>query len=244
MKIAVLCLAGLTLAGQAQEKKLVLPADNQPPVGESAGDGYVLKAGTRVPLTLMSTISTKNAAPGDTIYLQTMVPVAVRNRIVIPVGTYVMASVTKAERPGKVKGKGELYLTFNSIMLSSGTTLDLTGRPGAVDGGNPGQLNREEGKLTSDGSAVKDVVVVGSTALGGAAMGRWVGGQGRGGAIGAGAGAAAGLAGVLLTRGPDAVLERGSMVEMVLSREFRLSEEDVSGNGGSLQPGPPKGVRR
>src|SRR3954464_9591987 len=35
---------------------------------------------------------------------------------------------------------------------------------------------------------------------------------------GAGAGAAAGLAGVLLTRGPDVVLQKGSVVEMVLDR--------------------------
>ncbi|MBK5291938.1 MAG: hypothetical protein JJE04_09715, partial [Acidobacteriia bacterium] len=135
MKIAVLCVLTVCLVGQAQERKLVLPADNEPPAGNEGSDGsYILKAGTRVPLTLMSSISTKSAAPGDTIYLQTMVPVAVRNRIVIPAGTYVMGSVTKAERPGKVKGKGELYLTFNSILLSSGVTIDLSGRPGGIDG--------------------------------------------------------------------------------------------------------------
>ncbi|MBK5294920.1 MAG: hypothetical protein JJE04_24980, partial [Acidobacteriia bacterium] len=117
----------------------------------------------------------------------------------------------------------ELYLTFNSILLSSGVTIDLSGRPGGIDGGNPGQLNREEGKITSDGSAGKDAVVVGSTALGGAAMGNWIGGQGRNGGIGAGAGAAVGLAAVLLTRGPDAVLEKGAMIEMVLSRDIRMS---------------------
>jgi type IV secretion system protein VirB10 len=48
--------------------------------------------------------------------------------------------------------------------------------------------------------------------------------------IGAAAGATAGLLGVLLSRGPDAVLARGSTVEMVLDRplSFDASEVDFS----------------
>jgi type IV secretion system protein VirB10 len=48
--------------------------------------------------------------------------------------------------------------------------------------------------------------------------------------IGAGAGAAAGLMAVLLTRGPDAVLARGTTLEMVLDRpvSFEDSELDFS----------------
>ena len=44
---------------------------------------------------------------------------------------------------------------------------------------------------------------------------------------GAGAGAAAGLAGVLLTRGPDVVLPKGSVVEMVLDRQLQYQEQEL-----------------
>jgi type IV secretion system protein VirB10 len=64
-------------------------------------------------------------------------------------------------------------------------------------------------------------------------------------AIGAGAGAVAGLAGVLLTRGPDAVLAKGTTVEMILDRQLKYSEDELdfsnapprydgSGTGGPL----------
>lgn len=45
--------------------------------------------------------------------------------------------------------------------------------------------------------------------------------------IGAAAGAAAGLLGVLLSRGPEVVLARGTTLEMVLDRPVSFSEEDL-----------------
>ncbi|MGC2660355.1 MAG: hypothetical protein WA324_20575, partial [Bryobacteraceae bacterium] len=49
--------------------------------------------------------------------------------------------------------------------------------------------------------------------------------------IGAGAGAAAGLASVLFTRGPDAILAKGTTVEMILDRPLTFSDQDVNFNG-------------
>ena len=54
-----------------------------------------------------------------------------------------------------------------------------------------------------------------------------VAGRQPGSAGGAGAGAAAGLAGVLLTRGPDVVLQKGSVVEMVLDRTLHYDEKEL-----------------
>ena len=45
--------------------------------------------------------------------------------------------------------------------------------------------------------------------------------------IGAAAGAAAGLAGVLLSRGPDTVLAQGSSVEMVLERPLVFTAGEI-----------------
>jgi type IV secretion system protein VirB10 len=57
---------------------------------------------------------------------------------------------------------------------------------------------------------------------------------GMGAGIGAAAGAAAGMAGVLLTRGPDAVLAKGSTIEMLLDRSLSFSESEL--NFGNYQP--------
>jgi type IV secretion system protein VirB10 len=45
--------------------------------------------------------------------------------------------------------------------------------------------------------------------------------------IGAAAGAAAALVGVLASRGPDAVLAKGTTVEMVLDRPLLFDEEEL-----------------
>jgi hypothetical protein len=192
---------------------------------------YLLKAGTRIPLSVLNTVSTKNAQPGDQVYLQTIIPVFIERRLVIPAGSHVLATITHSTRPGKVKGKGELYLRFDSILLDNGVTLGLAGRIGSIDGGNPGTLSREEGKLESDSGAARDAVVVGGTAVAGTGMGHWIGDTGSSAGIGAAAGAAAGLGAVLLTRGPDSVLQRGSTIEMVLDRDLRIADDELPAQG-------------
>jgi type IV secretion system protein VirB10 len=51
---------------------------------------------------------------------------------------------------------------------------------------------------------------------------------GMGAGIGAAAGAAAGMAGVLLTRGPDAVLAKGTTIEMLLDRSLSFNESELN----------------
>jgi type IV secretion system protein VirB10 len=67
--------------------------------------------------------------------------------------------------------------------------------------------------------------------IAGSASGRPVMGT----AVGAAAGAAAGMVGVLLSRGQDVVLGRGTVVEMVLDRslEFSAVDLDFSGTSGA-----------
>ena len=51
--------------------------------------------------------------------------------------------------------------------------------------------------------------------------------------MGAGAGAAAGLVGVLLSRGPDAVLTKGTTVEMILDRRLEFDESELDFGAGA-----------
>ena len=57
-----------------------------------------------------------------------------RPKIVIPAGSYVMGTITDTKRPGKVKGKGEFYLRFDSLMLPNGVTRDFSATLSALDG--------------------------------------------------------------------------------------------------------------
>lgn len=196
---------------------------------------YNLVPGTKIPLSLLNAVSTKTAVEGDRVYLETVFPIVLDGRIVIPVGSSVAGTVTGVKRAGRVKGRAELFVRFDSLILPNGVMRDFRARASNVDGSNPGKLDRDEGKITADSNKAGDARTVGEVAmtgtwigaLGGAASGN----AGMGAGIGAMAGAAAGLAGVLLTRGPDAVLNKGTTVEMVLDRNVAFEEKDLDFSG-------------
>lgn len=202
--------------------------------------GYTVTDGTRIPLSLINSVSTKHSAIGDRVYLETAFPVVVNGKVVIPPGSYVMGTVTQVKRPGRVKGRGELFVRFDSLTLPNGVTRDFRGRIEAMDARAAEDFDRTEGKISSEGNKGGDARTVGEAASAGASVGAIAGAAsgnwGKGLGIGAGAGAAAGLVGVLLTRGPDAVLARGSTVEMVLDRNLMFTEEELNFSG-SPAPG-------
>lgn len=223
---------------------LALPAQETAPKQEAKK--YVVGNGLKIPLSLLNTLSSKQAAEGDRVYLETMFPVLVDGKIVLPPGTYVNGTITQVKRPGRVKGKGELYLRFDSLILPNGVTRDFRARVGGMEGGGDNQLDREEGRIKGGGSKGQDARTIGEAAQ----MGTMVGGiagavSGRpvtGIAGGAAGGAAAGLAGVLLTRGPDVVLQRGSMLEMVLDRPLEFDEHELEFSAAASQYRPARAV--
>jgi type IV secretion system protein VirB10 len=194
-------------------------------------NGFVVQPGTRVPLSMINSVSTKTAAEGDRVYLETVFPILVNGRVVIPPGSYVAGTVTQVKRPGRVKGRGELYVRFDSLTLPNGVTRDFRARIGALDGRAGEDLDKEEGKLKGAGNKGGDARTIGEAAGAGASVGAIagsVGGRpGMGVGLGAASGAAAGLVGVLLSRGPEAMLTKGTTVDMVLDRQLVYEESEV-----------------
>ena len=184
-------------------------------------------AGTRVPLVMKQGVTTKNARPGDPVYAQTAFPVAQNNHIVIPAGTFVQGVVQRVVRPGRVKGRAELQMSFTSLIFPNGYTILL---PGAVQG-TPGsqneQMKGDEGTIQGPGNKGKDVGTVVGTAIPGAGIGAIASGA-KGAAVGGLAGGALGLASVLLTRGPEVQLGIGDSVEMVIERNIDIDKSKVN----------------
>jgi len=203
---------------------------------------FTVDPGTKVPLTLINSVSTKHSAVGDRVYLETVFPILVDGKIVVPVGSYVAGTVTQVKKPGRVKGRGELYVRFDSLTLPNGVTRDFRARLGGIDGTAASQVDRQEGKVTGPGNKKGDLETIGVAASAGTEAGGLIGGLGLGHpglgvGIGAAAGAAAGMIGVLLSRGPDAVLDKGATVEMVLDRPLHFTETEL--NFGNYQPPRP-----
>ena len=223
---------GFLGAGLWAQEALQSPARNQPEGDQQKAGQYTLAEGTKVPLSLINSVSTKHSAEGDRVYLETVFPLLVNGRIVVPVGSYVAGTVTQIKRPGRVKGRGELYVRFDSLTLPNGVTRDFHGRIGQTDGNARNELDRAEGKVRSEGNKAGDARTVGEATAAGASVGVLAGNAaghaGMGAGIGAAAGAAAGMVGVLLSRGPDAVLARGSTLEMVLDRPVSFEESELN----------------
>jgi type IV secretion system protein VirB10 len=196
-------------------------AQSAQPASADNANRFVVPAGTKIPLSLKQGITTKNARIGDPVYAQTVFPIVQNDSIVIPSGTFVQGVVRSIVRPGRVKGRAQLQMSFNSMIFPNGYTIML---PGAVDS-MPGSQNTDvkgtEGTIQQGGSKAKDAQTIAAATMPGAGIGAIAGG-GKGAGIGAAAGSAVGIATVLLTRGPDIQLDPGSSVEMILERNIVL----------------------
>ena len=178
----------------------------------------IVPKGTVIPVELLNRLSTKNLQEGDNVYAQTIFPITLNNQIVIPVGTHVQGKIQQVERPGKVKGKASLTLSFQTMILPSGMTIPIFGALGGADEGH----REGENTIKGESSKGKDAGDIAKAGLGGGVVGAVVRGDRRGAAIGGGIGAGVGLASVLLTRGEDLTLPKGTELEVVLERPLEL----------------------
>jgi hypothetical protein len=176
--------------------------------------------GTHLLLRMMNSISTRTAAEGNQVYLQTATPVAVNGQIVIPPGTYVQGSVSHAKRSGRVKGRAELGLRLETMTLPGGKMLKISPRLSAVDAGAAGQkVEDQESLIKQAPSRGKDAAQIAIMAGSGAAIGGLADRSFKGAGIGAGAGSAVGLATALLTRGNEVELQQGTTLDVVFDRD-------------------------
>jgi hypothetical protein len=219
------------------------PATTAPAAGSSAPKpGKVeVPSGTSIPLVLHNGISTHSAKVGDPVYFETLFPIMIDGRVAIPAGSYVSGEVTESRRPGRVKGRGELMIKLNTLILTNGYMVNLNAVP--RDAGTGGRETVDnEGKVIGDSDKASDVGTVAKTTAAGAGIGGIATQSAKGVGIGAGVGAAAGLMAVLLTRGPDAELPRGTTVDVTLNRPILLDadKDQFTGPGqASTLAGPP-----
>ena len=149
--IAIMILAALLQQGP---KKLDIDESKiQPPL--------VVPVGTAIPISLTSRISSKNAKDGDGIYGKTAFPITVDNKIVIPEGSYVRGKIVEVKRPGRVTGKPELTLSFQTLVLPSGITIPIYTSLGGTGGTT---ARKGEATVQGDSNKGEDAATIGKTA--------------------------------------------------------------------------------
>jgi hypothetical protein len=191
-------------SGTQQPVLATRPAPGVPP-------DITVPTGTRVLLSLINEVNTKYAKEGDHVYLRTASPVAMNGRLVIPRGSDVEGIITRAKPAGKVVGKGELYIRFDSLILPNGVSRDFRARPPGEEGKVEGGGKSADGRTVIEGAGAGGAIGAITHGLGGAAIG------GVGGA----------LAGVLLSRNQNVVLRAGTHLEMVLDRDLVFHPDEL-----------------
>jgi hypothetical protein len=219
--IVVFLACGLALGQSKSGPPPVLPA------AATAGANQVsIPSGTKVPLALKQSISTKNAREGDAVYAVTTFPVVIDDRIVIPAGTYVQGRVSNVKRGGRIKGRAEVLMHFSTLIYPSGYTVVLPGAVENVPGAEKTSMKDEEGTIRQDSQTGEKAKTVATAAGTGAVVGGLSNGV-KGGLIGAGVGGGIGTAIGLLTRGNDVRMEAGTTLEMVIQREVPLDSNRI-----------------
>ena len=230
-----------TTTGVAASAPAAIPAQSAAPA--PAGSELIVPMGTRLPLILRNGVNTRTAKPGDSVYFESAYPITANNRMAIPMGTFVRGEIVAAKRPGFLKGRGEFRVAIRQMTFVNGYTIDLLASPGSVDPKTGAGVDAE-GKIKGPSSALRDTTAVLLTAAGGAYIGAIAGGvindaPGRGALIGGGVGGIGALIAVLATRGPEAELPRGTILDVVFDRPLILDAAYLPANAGpGVDPQP------
>ncbi len=195
----------------------------------SEANELVVAPGTVIPIALSAFLNTRSSQVGDSWYADTVYPIWIQQRLVIPKGSTIRGTVTEVVRPGRIKGKGRMALRIDSILLPNGVSRDLVAVFRGIRGPGEEKLDRKTETVEMGGSQGQDAGTVVGTTGEGEIIGAIAGG-GKGAGIGAGAGAAAGLATVLFSRGRDLVLDPGTQFDLVLKQpvKFAFAELDFT----------------
>ena len=164
-----------------------------------------LAAGTRLPVTLETAIGSDISRVEEPVQARLSRAVTVDGTTVLPVGSQVTGFVTSATRSGKVKGRGQIGVQFDTLVPEG---------PDAADE-HYAISTRPIGR-TAPATKKEDALKIGAPAAGGAIIGALVGGK-KGAAIGTAVGGGAGTAVVLSTRGEEVRLGRGAALTVQLA---------------------------
>ncbi len=183
-----------------------------PPTGAPAGifpPRLTIPGGKVLTVRINQPLSSDHNQVGDVFTATLAEPIVVDGLVVAQRGQTVSGRVTQVDKGGRVSGVAKLGVQLTQLTAVDGQQLPIQT-----------QLVGRNARTTNG----RDVAAVATTTGVGAIIGSaadW----GRGAAIGAGAGAAVGLAGVLLTRGAPAVVYPETLLSFQMQGPVSVSTE-------------------
>ena len=185
--------------------------------GIGQAEQFSIPAGSTIHCRLTQTLSTKLNFQGDPFTATVTEPYVVNGQQVIPVGSTIEGRIADLERPGRIKGVGEMRLAVDHITFPDKRSFPLNAVLLNAYGAEGIKVDGEEGSVKGPNSRIKDLKEVGLGMGGGGFLGTIIGGF-HGAVIGGAIGGAAGLVDTLRRRGKDLTLPTGTELNYQLTR--------------------------
>jgi hypothetical protein len=216
---------------QAALQRETLPVGAMAPqvATTTAPSTVTIPAGTRVLMVLKSPLHTTSGTAGSGLYLETLFPVVQSNGVVIPARTQVQGVVEADERPGHLKRTSEFRFRFTTLIYPNNLVVPIRGVLQSIPGAKNVRNPDKDGTLTPVDQTEKVITPAATGMVGGAILGSHRA-FGVGLLPGAGLGLALGLGSVLLKRGDEISLAKGTSVEMILVAPFTLEQAQIALN--------------
>jgi hypothetical protein len=177
--------------------------NNYPDRGDTNSRDFYIPNGTRIQARLQNAINTRDSQVGDKFTMEVTSPTQYR-------GAIIEGRVGSADKSGRVSGRANISLEFDTIRLRNGGSYKFAGFIDSVRAANGETVTvNNEGTVRDNNQTTKTATRAGVGAALGALIGAIAGG-GSGAAVGAAVGAGAGAGSVLIQGRDNIDLGQGS----------------------------------
>ena len=182
------------------------------PTGDSA---IVIPNDTELILELIDEISTETSKEGDKFTARVVSPIEIN-------GAIVEGRVSKIQKPGRIKRRSEMLLSFDRIVVAEGRWSNFSAiLTEVLPVKNDNVKGVMEGTVEGKSSVKGDITKVGASTGAGALIGVIAGGP-VGAAVGAGVGAAFGVGAVVVERGKHIRLNKAQQLRIKSTYETQI----------------------
>jgi len=182
-------------------------------------ESFSVPAGTTLHCRTMQTLTTKLNSQGDAFTISLAEPVSINGHVAIPVASTLAGRITRMDRPGRIKGVGQMRLTVEQITLPDGRNFPIGAILMTAYGADNVKVVGSEGLVKGPSSRVPDFQEIAAGTAGGTLLGLIFAHP----FIGATVGLTATTVDRMRRRGKDLTIPAGTLLNYQLTRELAIT---------------------